>query len=407
MPQNPATIEYGLGQRPSPFPARSSNWHVSWRFPDSGAGRDVVCCGMPSPIDVMFLRDVDHGGPAGQAEAVARRLAAFAAAATHTLDVAIYDFRLSEALAATVVGAFTAAAARDVRVRIAYDAGKPAAADEVTFAVLQADPAPVGTAEWVTGHFAGTGVRIKAITAPSGQLMHSKYIVRDAGHRHAAVWTGSANWTDDAWHRQENNLFTIVSRPLAVGYGADFEQLWAAGRINDSGADAGTTTVGGVRVGWDFAPADGRGIDAFLVQQVTAARRRIVVASMVITSHPLLAALAAAIERGTPVSGIYDGSQMRAIAFGWEHSPNGAETLAHWKLLRDRLVGKPSTPYSPTSVHDFMHNKILVADTHLATGSYNFSANAQRNAENELHFVNAGLADRFAAYTAMIADSYR
>jgi phosphatidylserine/phosphatidylglycerophosphate/cardiolipin synthase-like enzyme len=363
---------------------------------------------MPSPIDVMFLRDIDHGGPAGQAEAVAGRLAEFAAAATHTLDVAIYDFRLSDALAATVVGAFTAAAARGVQVRIAYDAGKPAAADQAVFAALQADPAPVGTAEWVTGHFAGAGVRLKAITAPSGQLMHSKYVVRDAGHRRAAVWTGSANWTDDAWRRQENNLLTIVSRPLAVGYRADFDQLWTAGRITDRGAgDAGTTTVGGIRLGWDFAPADGRGVDAFLVQQVTAARRRIVVASMVITSHPLLAALAAAIERDTPVSGVYDGGQMGPIAFGWEHSPNGAEALAHWKLLRDRLVEKPSTPYTPTSVHDFMHNKVLVTDTHLATGSYNFSANAQRNAENQLHFASAGLADQFAAYCAQIADSYR
>lgn len=362
---------------------------------------------MPSPIDVMFLRDVEHGGDAGQAETVAQRLAAFAAAATHTLDVAIYDFRLSDALAATVAGAFIAAAVRGVQVRIAFDAGKPTGAGQAHFAALQADPAPIGTAEWVTGHFGGTAVQIKAITAPPGQLMHSKYIVRDAGHRHAAVWTGSANWTDDAWHRQENNVLTIVSRPLAAGYRADFDQLWAAGKITGSGAgDSGSTTVGGVRLGWDFAPADGQAIDAFLVQQIAAARSRIVLASMVLTSHPVLAALAAAIERGTPVSGIYDGSQMGAIAAGWAQSPNGAEVLAHWKLLRDRLVGKPSTPYTPTSVHDFMHNKILVTDTHLATGSYNISANAQRNAENQLHFVNAKLAARFAAYIATIAASY-
>jgi phosphatidylserine/phosphatidylglycerophosphate/cardiolipin synthase-like enzyme len=359
---------------------------------------------MSSPIDVLLLRDITHGGDPDQAAAVAGRFADFVGQSKYSLDLAVYDFRLSPALAGPIVDALTAAAGRGVRVRLAYDAGKPAEATQATFTALAADPAPGGTAQWVKDHFTGTPVLIKAITAPSGQLMHSKYIVRDAGHRHAAVWTGSANWTDDAWNRQENNLLTILSSPLASGYRADFDQLWAAGRITGTGAgDAGSTTVAGVRLGWDFAPADGTGIDSYLVQQVQAARRRIVLASMVITSHPLLAALADAVHRGVEVSGAYDGGQMGPIARQW-HDP---DVLGHWKLLQDRLVGKPSRPYTPTSVHDFMHSKILVADGHLATGSYNFSANAQKNAENQLQFVNHRLADQFAAYAEAIAATYR
>src|SRR5437764_14272878 len=103
-----------------------------------------------SPISVLFLRDTAHGGPTGQAHTVAARLADFANTAATSLDVAIYDFRLSDPLAVVVVAALVEAANRGVQVRVAFDAGKPATATPATFAHLQADPAPPGTADWVT-----------------------------------------------------------------------------------------------------------------------------------------------------------------------------------------------------------------------------------------------------------------
>jgi len=358
-------------------------------------------------MDVMFLHDTHHGGAASQPFDVAQRLVAFVSAATVSLDVAIYDFRLSDGLAAPVVAALTDAAARGVQVRIAFDAGKPATATPATFAALQADPAPPGTSDWVAAHFKGTAVATKAITAPSGQLMHSKYLVRDVGHRHAAVWTGSANFTDDAWTRQENNLLTIVSSPLATSFRADFDQLWTGGSIKATGGgDAGHTTTGGIQLAWDFAPAGGTAIDAFLVAQVNAATHRLVLATMVLTSHPLLAALSAAAARGVPVSGIYDAGQMGPIAATFSHFESSAAALADWKAVSPHLVGKHSVPYSPTSVHDFMHHKVLIADDTVVTGSYNLSANAQKNAENQLHIHNKHLADQFAAEVASLATTY-
>src|SRR5690348_11366835 len=96
-------------------------------------------CRMDGDLAVVFLRDVEHGGPDQQLPAVAERLAAFVDAAQTSLDVAIYDFRLADpAATATVVGALVGAAGRGVTVRIGYDAGKPAAATAAEFALLEA-----------------------------------------------------------------------------------------------------------------------------------------------------------------------------------------------------------------------------------------------------------------------------
>src|SRR5690349_17873978 len=152
-------------------------------------------------------------------------LAGFVAAAQTTLALAIYDFRLDDAAATDlVVGALTDAARRGVTVRIGYDAGKPAEQTAGAFARVGGDPAPAGTPEWVTGHFAGTGVEVRAIEA-APQLMHDKFVVRDA----AAVWTGSTNFTDAAWTRQENNILVLPVPEAAAGYATDFAQLWDGG----------------------------------------------------------------------------------------------------------------------------------------------------------------------------------
>ncbi|WP_137816961.1 phospholipase D-like domain-containing protein [Gandjariella thermophila] len=269
---------------------------------------------MAAPMDVTFLRDIKHGGPADQPTAVAAELAAFVDAAQSALLVAIYDFRLSDTLAAPVVAALTGAARRGVRVRIAYDAGKPSTQRVAAFAALGADPAPVGTQQWLQQQFAHTGVELKAIAAPSGKLMHNKYAVRDPGSATAAVWTGSANFTDAAWSRQENNILRIISPALAAVYERDFTQLWSTGDIIGTGAgDRGETDVNSARVDWAFAPAEGRSIDADLAGLVRAASGRVVIASMVITSHGVLAALADAVARGVPLGGIYDGGEMSPI----------------------------------------------------------------------------------------------
>lgn len=354
---------------------------------------------MTTTTEITLLRDTANGGQTAQPSRIAAQLATFIGAARTSVHIAIYDFRLGDALAKPVVSALTDAAANGVDVRIAYDASKPAAG----FAELGADPAPPGTASWLNSRFGGSKVALRPVTTPSGKLMHDKYVVVD-GRR---VWTGSTNFTDDAWTRQENNILRITSTALAAAYEQDFEQLWQSGDIRRTGiGDRGTTTIGAETVGWSFAPGEGPAMDADLVGLVSGVRNRLVVASMVITSHALLSALAKAVTIGVHLSGMYDAGQMGPIAKEWAAGKSSSQALADWNTVSARLVGKKSTPYTPSGVHDFMHLKVLVSDDTVATGSYNFSANAEGNAENQLRITAAKVADTYASFVADLVHAY-
>jgi phosphatidylserine/phosphatidylglycerophosphate/cardiolipin synthase-like enzyme len=56
--------------------------------------------------------------------------------------------------------------------------------------------------------------------------------------------------------------------------------------------------------------------------------------------------------------------------------------------------------------HDFMHNKVLVIDDTVITGSYNFSRSAQFNAENILFIESAGVAAEYSGYIDHLLEKY-
>jgi phosphatidylserine/phosphatidylglycerophosphate/cardiolipin synthase-like enzyme len=72
-----------------------------------------------------------------------------------------------------------------------------------------------------------------------------------------------------------------------------------------------------------------------------------------------------------------------------------------------RWGAKTSTPYSPGSIHDFMHAKCLIADDTVFVGSFNFSHSGEENAENVLEIESPEVADTFAAYVDRLVERYR
>ena len=149
---------------------------------------------------------------------VAQALHDFLAAAQSSLDLALYDFHLEPGLEELVVDTLVAAGKRGVAVRIVYNADFRAP--------IPVPPPPKLTPEDI----ARLGLPTKPI-AGIPDLMHHKYVVRD----HSSVWTGSTNWTDDSWSREENVIAVVDSSELARAYSLDFEQLWDVGIVEEAG----------------------------------------------------------------------------------------------------------------------------------------------------------------------------
>lgn len=365
---------------------------------------------------------------AARAAEVAGLLARFIAQAKFSLHVAIYDFRLSGEAARLVVDALNERAAAGVTVRIAYFQA-PGQPTPEAFALLGSDPAVLGASPDTGTHKLHPNVHMKAIlpdpslpalqapiegepiTAPSN-LMHSKYVVRDGTTPEAALLTGSANFTVDAWSVQDNNIVVLDPCPaLARSYEADFGALWTSGHILDTGNfSTGPVDVGGIPVQVLFAPGRGRQIGAAIASRISAARTRLYVVSMVISSGPILGAMSDRMVAIPEFGGLFDGPEMAMILRQWDKAPAGDQgaasrgKAAQFREVAASLHRKDSLPYSVAGLHNFMHDKFAVVDDVVVTGSFNFSTNAQRNAENVLVIQNAAVADAYAAYAkALIA----
>jgi phosphatidylserine/phosphatidylglycerophosphate/cardiolipin synthase-like enzyme len=291
-----------------------------------------------------------------------------------------------------VIGSLTSALGRSVAVRLAYNVDHA----RVLPPPPQAEPE----------HVEALPVPTRAIPGVP-DLMHHKYVVRDGD----AVWTGSTNWTEDSWTREENAIVTVRSSALSRAFTADFDQLWETREVSKTGRVApDPVRVGEATVRPWFCPGHGGRLAHRIAHAIGTARRRIRIASPVITSGPILGTLAeVAADRRVDLAGVVDATQVAEVVRQWRE--NGSSP---WKEPALRAVfthapftGKRSTPYAPGSVHDYMHAKITVADDTAFVGSFNLSHSGELNAENVLEIEDPGLAQRLAAYVDRVRGAYQ
>ena len=338
----------------------------------------------------LTVRTLTDGGQ--QPLEIAHAIADWLGEARTSLELAQYDFHLAEDTAAVVAGAIREASARGVAIRIIYNVDHRGP--------IPVPPPPEPDVKLIES----LGVPSKAVGGVP-DLMHHKFVVRDR----QAVWTGSTNWTDDSWSRQENVILSVESPEVAESFVEDFDQLWAKDVVEETGFVAPKRLhIDGLLVRPWFTPGYGEDLSARIARQIGRAKRRVRICSPVITAAPVLATLAQLVSEGKPdVAGCLDAPQIEGVVYQWRENGNVA-----WKLpLLERVVageftGKPSTPYGTGPVHDFMHAKIVVADDVVFSGSFNLSRSGEQNAENVLEIHDPLLAEYLSSYVDEVRQRY-
>lgn len=294
------------------------------------------------------------------------RFGVLAQQAQTSIDVALYDFDR-----ASVRDALLAAKSRGVAVRVVGDNEDGA------------DPS------YAPFYQSLTAAGIPLVTDSTTALMHNKFAVFDGG----VTWTGSANFSDNAFVRNGENAVVITSTVVASIYTAEFNEMFG-GKFHGAKTDntAHSATVAGSPVEIAFAPTDG--VENRIIAALNSANVSINVAMFTFTSASIAQALIDAKNRGVAVEVLLDGT-----ADGSQFSQ------------RDPLCAAGVTVRVETWASK-LHDKYAVVDAGSAsdplvlTGSTNWTANAvTTNDENLLIVHDASLASGFGGDFARLRAS--
>ncbi len=332
----------------------------------------------------------DGGQPAAE---VAGEIAAFIGSTQQRLDLALYDLKLDGESEAIVVKAIAEAKRRGVAVRVAYNVDHP-------------NPIPVPPPpECVPEDIEALPVETLAVSGIP-DLMHHKFCVRDE----ATVLTGSTNWTDDSWTRQENVMLVIESTDLAEAYSLAFAALWSGRPVEETGrVEPRPVDVGGTLVRPWFCPGYGDALSHRVAKAIGRAKQRVRICSPVISAGPVLGTLAqVAAEGRVDVAGCVDATQAAHVDRQWSEMKVSAWKIPLLRTILERapFSGKNSTPWAPGSLHDFMHAKVTVADDVVFCGSFNLSRSGERNAEDMVEIHDAALAEQLASFIDGVRERY-
>jgi phosphatidylserine/phosphatidylglycerophosphate/cardiolipin synthase-like enzyme len=348
MPRHPISLRAALAALAALIAAHLLITSLAHPAPPPASGPSVLDTGL---VQVFFTTpslvypDVPERRPSSP---LLQAVVADVDAARRSVDLAVFDLDIG-----ALGEALVRAKQRGVQVRVVLDSENLIAPEMSALA---------GKLE-----HAGVALRFDR----RSPFMHNKLIVVDE----ALVWTGSWNFTENDTFRNNNNMLRIVSRRVANAYAAEFAQLFG-GRFGTTKArtERAAYRVGPATMAVYFSPGSGAAEDVAVL--VSSARRSVVFLAFSVTNGPIAEALAERAAAGVAVRGVVERKNVRGIG-----SVFGALQAGGVDVLED------GNCY-------FLHHKLIVIDDRLViSGSYNFTASAEReNDENLLVIADAGLA---------------
>lgn len=270
-----------------------------------------------SQINVYFNRSIDStvafpGNVAKGNTNLPAKLIARIDSATYSIDMAMYSFDID-----SVANHIVAAKNRGVRVRVVYHNRT----DQSAITILR-----------------NNGIRIMKRKDTNG-LMHNKFVVidaRDSTNTAPWVWTGSWNITTTQQVADYNNAIELRSRPLALAYTLQFNQMWGSpDDLPDSvNAKFGPQkidnaphffTVNGRPVECYFSPKDGT--TSKIIGKINAATVSANIGMFSFTRADIVAALKSrSVNAGVAVRGVMESIDVQAT---WDSLMTFARMYLH------------------------------------------------------------------------------
>ena len=266
-----------------------------------------------------------------------------------SIDVAAFDFEL-----ANVADALVRANQRGVQVRLVTDSDY---AEELGPETLRAAGVPV-------------------VPDDRDACMHNNCVVID-GYQ---VLSGSSTLTENGAYRHNNNVVVIQSTKMAENFTTEFEEMFedrAFGVTSPDSVPYPYLDLNGIQIETIFE-SEGNARER-IIDLIEDAEESVLFMSFVLTDNDIARAIAAQHRAGVRVAGVIE-------------SRNTGDTGSDFDALRQTGIDilADGNPY-------LLHHKVIILDGSIViTGSYNFSASAaDNNDENVLVIHSPEVAVRY------------